>query len=365
MSAEHMSADCVASRDAARLDVELQTSTELGVIMSTRRIVVDSLPKDALTPEHFRLETHDLPELAAGEVRLRTILMSIDAANRAWLQGETYRAAVRPGDAMPTYAISEVVESRFAALEPGVIVAHEGCWADETVTQGRLCRKMPAVTPLENLISVYGVAGKTAFHGLIDVGHAMAGETIVVSAAAGSVGGYVGQIGKALGARVVGIAGGAEKCQWVTDELGFDACVDYKDRHMIRALRTACPDGIDVYFDNVGGAVLEATLALMNERGRIVCCGAISQYDTTAVSGPRNLPGAVVMKRLRMEGFIVTDFAKQDARATRALRAWVDAGKITVVNDVVDGLENAPQALIGLLSGDNRGKRMVRVGDDP
>jgi NADPH-dependent curcumin reductase CurA len=215
---------------------------------------------------------------------------------------------------------------------------------------------------LSHLISVYGIAGKTAFHGLVSVGKPMAGETVVVSAAAGSVGGYVGQIAKALGCHVVGIAGGPDKCKWVVDHLGFDACVDYRAGGLYKALRTACPNGIDVYFDNVGGSILEATLALMNEKGRIACCGAISQYDSANPTGPRNLPGALVVKRLRMEGFIVMDFANDDAKAIRALQTWVANGQI---KDIIDGLENAPAALIGLLAGDNKGKRMVRAGADP
>jgi NADPH-dependent curcumin reductase CurA len=163
----------------------------------------------------------------------------------------------------------------------------------------------------------------------------------------------------------VGIAGGPEKCAWVTDHLGFDACIDYKAPGLYKALKAACPTGVDVYFDNVGGEVLETCIALMNVRGRIVCCGAISQYDTETATGPRNLPGAVVMKRLRMEGFIVTDFAQDDAKATRALQAWVAGGHIKIEEDVVEGLDNAPAALIGLLNGENKGKRMVRVGPDP
>jgi len=226
-------------------------------------------------------------------------------------------------------------------------------------------QKMSKVPTLSHLLSVFGIAGKTAFHGLITVGRPITGETILVSAAAGSVGGYVGQIGKALGCRVVGIAGGAEKCDWVVKELGFDACVDYRAPGLGKAIRAACPEGVDVYFDNVGGEVLESALFSMNERGRVVCCGAISQYDSGQPTGPRNLPGLVVVKRLRMEGFIVMDFARDDATAVRALQTWLANGQIKVTEDIVEGLENAPAALIGLLAGDNKGKRMVRVGPDP
>ncbi|WP_299731797.1 NADP-dependent oxidoreductase [uncultured Tateyamaria sp.] len=333
--------------------------------MTNRQITLTALPQGALGPQHFELGEAPMPEPGEGDVLLRTILMSIDAANRSWMQGATYRDAVQAGDAMPTYAICEVINSRSPRLKAGDIVAAESIWADHVVRPAHKVQKLPPVRPLTHLLSVYGIAGKTAFHGLLQIGKPLAGETIVVSAAAGSVGGYVGQIGKALGCRVVGIAGGAEKCSFVRDELGFDDCVDYRAGGLFKALRAACPDGVDVYFDNVGGAVLETVLGLMNERGRIACCGAISQYDTETPTGPRNLPGVVVVKRLRMEGFIVMDFARDDAKATRALQAWVQAGQIKVFEDVVDGLENAPSALIGLLNGDNKGKRMVRVGPDP
>ncbi|WP_299612795.1 NADP-dependent oxidoreductase [uncultured Tateyamaria sp.] len=333
--------------------------------MTNRQIVVASLPQGALGPEHFELQDTPMPEPQEGEVLLRTILMSIDAANRSWMQGATYRDAVNAGDPMPTYAICEVMESKSPRLAAGDIVAAESVWADHVTRPAHKLQKLPKVQPLSHLLSVYGIAGKTAFHGLMQIGQPLAGETIVVSAAAGSVGGYVGQIGKALGCRVVGIAGGPEKCEFVKGDLGFDACVDYRAGSVFKALRAACPDGVDVYFDNVGGEILETALALMNERGRVVCCGAISQYDTTSPMGPRNLPGVVVVKRLRMEGFIVMDFARDDAKATRALQTWVAQDKIKVTEDIVEGLENAPHALIGLLKGDNTGKRMVRVGADP
>ena len=218
---------------------------------------------------------------------------------------------------------------------------------------------------MSRLLSVFGVAGLTAHHGLMQVGQAKAGETVVVSAAAGSVGTYAGQIAKAIGCRVVGIAGGEEKCRWVVDTLGFDDCVDYHAGGLFKRLRAACPNGIDVYFDNVGGKVLETALFLMNMKGRVVCCGAVSQYDESAPSGPRNLPGLVVVKRLRMEGFIVFDFREFDEAAIIQLTAWVESGEVQVIEDIVDGLENAPRALLGLLAGDNRGKRMVRVAADP
>ncbi|MFT6677077.1 MAG: NADPH-dependent curcumin reductase CurA [Sulfitobacter sp.] len=333
--------------------------------MTNRQIVIADLPTDALRLAHFNQIETETPVAGAGEVQLRVILMSIDAANRSWMKGATYRAAVQQGDAMPTYAICEVMQSNSPKLQAGDIVAAEATWSDMITMPAHKVQKLPKVAPLSHLMSVYGIAGKTAYHGLMSIGQPVAGETILVSAAAGSVGGYVGQIAKALGCRVVGIAGGAEKCAWVTDHLGFDACLDYRAPGFFKALRGACPDGVDVYFDNVGGTVLEMALNVMNEKGRVICCGAISQYDTENPTGPRNLPGIVVVKRLKMEGFIVMDFAHNDAKCLRALQHWVSSGQIKVTEDIVDGLENAPQALIGLLAGDNKGKRMVRVSADP
>lgn len=333
--------------------------------MTNRQIVVAELPKGALTPDNFKMTETDMPTPAEGEVLLRVILMSIDAANRSWMQGATYRAAVNAGDPMPTYAICEVAQSNSPRLAVGDIVAAEATWSDYVTMPAHKAQKLPKVPTLSHLMSVFGIAGKTAYHGLMSIGQPQPGETVLVSAAAGSVGGYVGQIAKSLGCRVVGIAGGQEKCDWVVKELGFDACIDYRADGLFKALRTACPEGVDVYFDNVGGVILETALNLMNERGRVVCCGAISQYESTAPTGPRNLPGAIVVKRLKMEGFIVMDFAHNDAKAVRAMQGMMERGQLKVTEDIVEGLENAPAALIGLLNGDNKGKRMVRVSADP
>jgi len=330
-------------------------------VAENRQIIIRELPEGTLTEAHFELRSGEMPVIEAGQALIKTRLMSIDAANRAWMQGATYRAAVHAGDVMPTYSIGEVIESRDPSLEPGDIVAAESSWAEYAAITARHALKLPAVEPLSNLMSVYGIAGKTAYHGLVSIGRPVAGETIVVSAAAGSVGMFVGQIAKALGCRAVGIAGGADKCAWVTETLGFDACIDYRSKTFYKDLKQACPDGVDVYFDNVGGPVLETVLFQMNEKGRIVCCGAVSQYDGQAPTGPRNLPGLVVVKRLRMEGFIVMDFAQEDDAAQARLKDWVNDGKIKVVEDIVEGLAGAPGALIGLLAGENRGKRMVRV----
>ncbi|MDF1720049.1 MAG: NADP-dependent oxidoreductase [Minwuia sp.] len=330
-----------------------------------RQVIIQELPKGELTAEHFSLQDAPTPAPGEGEVLVRTCLISIDAANRAWMQGATYREAVKAGDVMHGYIVGEVIRSGDPAFKAGDLVEGEGRWAEEVICSARGLQKLPAHRPISHQVSVLGIAGKTAYHGLVGVGLPKPGETVVVSAAAGSVGIFVGQIAKALGCRAVGIAGGAEKCAWLTEELGFDAAIDYRGGNLFRELKAACPDGVDIYFDNVGGEILETVLFQMNMKGRVVCCGAVSQYNATAPTGPRNLPGLVVVKRLRMEGFIVMDFEDQDAKAVADLSGWVKDGQVKVVEDIVEGLENAPAALVGLLAGANRGKRMVRVAPDP
>ena len=327
-----------------------------------RQILLVEKPTGKLGPEHFKLAQGIIPEPKDGEALLRTRYISLDAANRAWMHGATYRAAVEANTVMAGGAIAEVVSSKAPSLKPGDIVFGDTGWQDYAAVPAKHLSRMPKLEPMTHLLSVYGVAGLTAYFGLLHVGKPKEGETVVVSAAAGSVGSIVGQIAKIKGCRVVGIAGGKDKCHWLTSELGFDAAVDYKDGGTYKALRAAAPGGIDVYFDNVGGDILEACLSQMNNRGRIACCGAISQYDgVPSAHGPRGVPGLIVVKRLIMQGFIVMDFMDQRDAALADLQSWVASGKLKVQEDVIDGLENTPKALIGLLAGENRGKRMVKV----
>jgi NADPH-dependent curcumin reductase CurA len=330
---------------------------------SSRQIVLADLPQGKLSPDHFRLAEAEIPAVGDGEVLLKILYVSLDAANRAWMQGATYRSALQAGDVMAGGALAEVVESKSSDLKPGDLVFADTGWRDYAVLPARKLAPIPRMEPLTHLLSVYGVAGLTAYFGLIECGAPKAGETVVVSAAAGSVGTIVGQIAKIVGARAVGIAGGARKCAMLIDELGFDAAVDYKDANFRKALREAAPKGIDVYFDNVGGDVLEACLFGMNLFGRIACCGAVSQYDGAAPAyGPRGVPGLIVTKRLTMRGFIVSDFDAKREQALADLQGWVASGKLIVREDVLEGLESLPGALIGLLAGENVGKRMVKVG---
>ena len=327
-----------------------------------RQIVLAQLPQGRLGPEHFALAHADRPAPGEGEVLLRVLYVSLDAANRAWMQGATYRSALEAGQVMAGGALAEVVESNAGHLKPGDLVFADTGWQEWAAVPARGLIALPRVEPLTHLLSVFGVAGLTAYFGLIECGRPKAGETVVVSAAAGSVGSIVGQIAKIKGCKVVGIAGGAAKCALLQNELGFDAAVDYKAGDTRRALRAACPDGIDVYFDNVGGDILEACLFNMNTHGRIACCGAVSQYDGAAPPhGPRGVPGLIVTKRLTLTGFVVMDFYGQREAALAELQGWVKSGQLKVREDVMDGLESLPKALIGLLAGDNVGKRMVKV----
>ena len=327
-----------------------------------RQILLVEKPTGKLAPEHFKLSRGIVPEPKDGEVLVRTRYISLDAANRAWMHGATYRAAVEANTVMAGGAIAEVVSSKAPGLKAGDIVFGDTGWQDYAALPAKHLTRMPKMEPMTHLLSVYGIAGLTAYFGLLHVGKPKQGETVVVSAAAGSVGSIVGQIARIKGCHVVGIAGGKEKCDWLTRELGFDAAVDYKDGGTYKALRAAAPGGIDVYFDNVGGDILEACLAQMNNRGRIACCGAISQYDgVPSAHGPRGVPGLIVVKRLIMQGFIVMDYMDERDAALTELQSWVASGKLKVQEDVIDGLENTPNALIGLLHGENRGKRMVRV----
>jgi NADPH-dependent curcumin reductase CurA len=329
---------------------------------TNRQILLAQIPTDKLAPEHFRLVESQAPNPADGEVLLRTRYISLDAANRAWMLGRTYREALSAGEVMAGGALAEVVESRDPGFKPGDLVSAETGWQEYAALPARRLSKLGRAEPISHLLGIYGIVGLTAYFGLLECGRPEKGDTVVVSAAAGGVGSIVGQIAKIKGCRTVAVAGGEAKCALLTTHLGFDAAVDHRAGNMIRALRAACPDGIDVYFDNVGGQVLEACLFNMKDHGRIVCCGAASQYDGPATAyAPRGVPGLIVTKRLTLRGFVVMDFESQNERALADLHAWVESGQLKVYEDIIDGFENLPAALIGLLSGENIGKRMVKV----
>ena len=303
-------------------------------------------------------------EPGSGEVLVKVLQISLDPAMRGWVSAmRSYMPPVGIGEVMRALAAGRVVESKNPNFAVGDHVYGTLGVQEYAISDGKGLSKVDTrLAPLPKYLSVLGMPGMTAYFGLLDTGAPQSGNTVVVSAAAGAVGSVVGQIAKIKGCRVVGIAGGKDKCGWLTSELGFDAAVDYKDGAVFKALRAAAPKGIDVYFDNVGGDILEACLPQMNNYGRISCCGAISQYDgVTSAHGPRGVPGLIVVKRLVMQGFIVMDFMALRDKALADLQAWTTSGKLKVQEDVIDGLENTPRALIGLLAGENRGKRMIKV----
>lgn len=330
-----------------------------------RRLVLAARPHGMVDETTVRMESAPVPEPAGGEALLRVRWLSIDPTIRTWMDDRPgYLPPIGIGEVVRGGGIAEVVRSNTDRFSPGDLVFGMTGWQDYALTgQGDLVVQVvpPGLDP-GAVLNLFGVNGMTAYFGLFDVGRMQAGDTVVVSAAAGATGSTVGQLAKIKGAeRVVGIAGGPEKCAWITDELGFDAAIDYHHEDVAAALRRHCPTGIDLYFDNVGGAILDACLAQLAMRGRIVLCGAISAYNATELPpGPSNLP-ALIVRRGRMEGFIILDYVERFAEAQLELAGWLGEGKLTHREHVVEGLEHAPEALNLLFTGGNIGKVVVRL----
>ena len=329
--------------------------------LKNKQIFLSKSPTDKLLKQHFELKISNVPTLGTEEILIETKIISIDAANRAWMQGKTYRDQVLPGDVMGGYALGKVIASNDNNYEVGSYVEGDLGWQNYSIRKAKELIKT-TITHEEKLhMSVLGITGKTAYFGL-ELAKLKAGETVLVSAAAGAVGNVVGQIAKIKGCRVVGITSSQEKSNWLLNTLGFDAVINYKNDNLYKEIRTACPDKVDVYFDNVGGSIFETVLFAMNNYGRIICCGAVSQYDQAAPqNGPRGVPGIIVTKRLSLKGFIVMDFYKEKERAEKDLSQWIKEDKIIIAEDIIEGIENTPDALIGLLNGENKGKRLVKI----
>ena len=301
-----------------------------------------------------------IPELVAGQVLVEVGWLSIDPTIRGWMAQDTYLPAIGIGEPIRSGGLGTVVESKVEALPVGSTVFGMTGWQQYAVMDATTQVVPEGVSP-EAALSVFGVTGLTAYFGLLEIGRPVSGETVLVSGAAGATGSVAGQIAKIKGCRVVGLAGSDEKCTMLTDDFGFDAAINYRTEDVREAIGLACPDGVDIFFDNVGGDILEAALDHLALRGRVVLCGAIAQYnDETPRPGPNNLTNLIV-NRGRMEGFIILDHLAQAAEASIELGTWVAEGKLSYRTAVVRGLDNAPAALDRLFTGANHGKVMVQL----
>jgi NADPH-dependent curcumin reductase CurA len=338
---------------------------------TNRRIVLAARPRGLPTAQDFRLDRAPIPTPGEGEVLLRTLYLSLDPYMRNLMDeaGTEYAPGLELGQPMMGGTVSRVVDSRHPGFRPGELVLASAGWQDYAVAGAETLTALGELAQPSLALGGLGMTGFTAYVGLLDIGQPRPGETVVVAAATGAVGAVVGQIARLKGARVVGIAGGPDKCRYAVEELGFDACLDHRAPDLAGRLAAACPDGIDVYFENVGGAVLDAVLPRLNHHARVPVCGLIAHYNEDAPpAGPDRRPqlmASVLQKRIRMQGFVILDHYAERFAAFRAdMQAWLDAGRITLREDRVEGLEHAPAAFIGLLEGRNLGKLVVRVAAD-
>lgn len=335
-----------------------------------RALVLQQRPHGAPDADTFRMTETPVPQAQEGQVLLRTLYLSLDPYMRGRISAaKSYAASVELGAVMVGGTVSRVEASRHPDFQAGQLVLGYSGWQDYALSDGAGLNKLDDDPRLASrALGVLGMPGFTAYMGLLDIGQPRPGETVVVAAASGAVGSLVGQIAKIKGARAVGIAGGADKCRYVVDELGFDACIDHRAPDFAAQLAAACPDGIDVYFENVGGAVFDAVLPLLNTKARIPVCGLIADYNATGLpDGPDRLgllARTILTKRIRMQGFIIfDDYGPRYGEFHDQMRSWLDEGKIKFREDIVEGLENAPQAFIGLLEGKNFGKLIIHVAD--
>ncbi len=336
---------------------------------ANRRIVLAARPSGKPTAASFRLEEAPVPKAGPGELVCRNLYLSLDPYMRGRMaEGRSYASPVEIGQTMVGGTVGQVVDSQADGIAAGDFVTGQGGWQDYALFRGTEVRKVdPGDAPLSTALGVLGMPGRTAYVGLRDIGRPKAGETVVVAAASGPVGSLVGQLAALQGARVVGIAGSAAKCRDVVERYGFEACLDHHATDLPEQLAAACPRGIDVYWENVGGRVLEAVLPLLNDFARVPVCGLIAWYNATGLhEGPDRLPALMRMiltRRLLVQGFIVTDRPEGDFRAD--VGRQVREGRIHYREDIREGLEQAPSALIGLLEGENLGKLLIRLAPDP
>lgn len=333
--------------------------------------LLKSRPVGAPTPDNFELAETAIPVPGNGEFVMKTIYMSLDPYMRGRMNAsKSYSASAEIGEPMLGSGVAVVTQSNNAAFKEGDYVMGMTKWQSHSISNGEGIMKLdPKLAPISTAVGVLGMPGLTAYYGLLEIGQPKEGETVVVAAASGAVGSVVGQVAKIKGARAVGIAGSAEKCAFVENELGFDICLNYKDSDFVAKLNAACPDGIDVYYENVGGDVFDAVFPLMNDFARIPLCGRIANYNMTGhPEGPNMLPaffGEMLIKRMTLRGFIISDHFDHLPTFLRDMGGWIASGQVKYKEDIVQGIENAPEAFIGLLKGTNFGKLLVQVSDDP
>jgi NADPH-dependent curcumin reductase CurA len=333
-----------------------------------QQIRLVSRPEGEPTAANFELSDGEVPVAGPGQMLLRAVYLSLDPYMRGRMNaGKSYARPVEIGEVMEGRAVAQVVASNVPGFQAGEFVLNlaQG-WQEYATSRGEGLHKIdPNAGALSYALGVLGMPGLTAYTGLANIGQPKPGETLVVAAASGAVGSVVGQIGRIHGCRVIGIAGGPKKCRYVREELGFDACLDHYEPNLAERLQAACPKGIDVYFENVGGAVFESVLPLLNNFARIPVCGLIAHYNAQGLpEGPDHLPalmGQILTKRLTFRGFIVWDFAAQWPEFVKEMSQWLREGRVKYKEDITDGLENAPRELIGLLRGENFGKKIIRV----
>lgn len=333
-----------------------------------RQWLLAKRPHGMVGKENFEYAETPIPEPGADEVLIRNLYLSFDPTQRGWMEDrESYLPPVALGEPMRAGAVAQVVESNNAKFAKGDLVQTTGGWQDFAVVNPSKAvtgmGKIPPGTDLTLPLSVLGTTGLTAYWGLLDLGKPEPGQTVLVSGAAGATGSVAGQIARIKGCRVVGIAGGPEKCAWLKEEARFDEVIDYKNENVNKRIGETCPKRVDVFFDNVGGDILEAALNHINMKARVVLCGGISAYNATApVPGPANLMNLIIM-RARMEGFIVIDYMNRHAEAAKDLTAWVQSGEIKHQVDLQEGFENIPDTLNRLFTGKNLGKQLLKIAD--
>jgi NADPH-dependent curcumin reductase CurA len=357
---------CAGAKGMARTATDQRPDGGRSMNLVNHQFKLAARPVGLPSESDFAYVEDEVPEPADGEVLIKILYISLDPAMRGWMnEGRSYIAPVGIGDVMRALAAGRVIASKHARVQTGDHVTGLLGVQEYATSSGDAVVKVDTdLAPLPTYLGTLGMPGLTAYFGLLDIGRPAEGETVVVSGAAGAVGGVVGQIAKLKGARAVGIAGGSQKCEYVVSELGFDACIDYKSQDVSEALRKECPDGIDVYFDNVGGEILDAALTHLRRNARVVICGAISQYNATdGMKGPSNYLSLLV-NHASMTGFVFSHYLDRYAEGATEMAAWLAAGKLHAREDVASGFRTFPQTLLRLFSGENTGKLVLEVAEE-